>query len=160
MLSARIMGKSGSYGQRKMKRLIQKITVPQEAQDRMRQINAVLHEIRKLPSDQNWQVEIKAVKAMRSHAQNDLLWGAIYPQIMEQMGLAGEYEKEELHEFFCGEYFGWNKKQIMTKVKHRPVRTTTKDEEGKTNTLNKIEFAEFLEFIARRCAENGMTVTW
>ena len=143
-----------------MKWIIKKLVVADEAQRRMTEISAAVHAIRQLPHDQHWQIEVKPLKTIRTHSQNDLLWGAIYPPIMEEMGLQGATEKEELHEFFCGEYFGWNEKTIFGRRKLTPKRTTTKDEDGKTNTLSKVEFAEFVDFIIRKAAENGIVITW
>lgn len=111
-----------------------------------------------LEADCEWEIQIKKYQRNRTHAQNNTLFGVIYPQLMEFMGLSGEKEKEELHEYFCGEYFGWNTKKIMGRPMHKPKRTTTTDTEGKKQALTKIEFSEFVDWIIRRASEYGCSV--
>lgn len=114
--------------------------------------------IQDLPNDKEWAIEIKAHKNSRSGAQNRTLFGVIYPQLMEFMGLSGEREKEELHEYFCGEYFGWHEKNIMGKLIQRPNRTTTTSAEGRKATLDKVEFSKFVDYITRRASEYGAQI--
>ena len=99
-----------------------------------------------------------AEKPPRSDLQNRALWGVAYPPIMEAMGLRGEADREEIHEYFCGEYWGWIEYEILGKRKQRPRRTTTKNELGQRDVIGKLLMAEFYNFIQQRAAENGIYV--
>jgi hypothetical protein len=105
-----------------------------------------------------WKITIAEYREDRSLEQNAALWAVAYPPLMEHMGLSGEKEKEELHEYFCGEYFGWIEYRIFNKKKMRPKRTTTTDEFGKKDILPKPEFCLFYSFIQRRAATHGVYI--
>lgn len=154
-LSARIMGKSGNYGQNKMEKAM-KFIIRKGAS--AIKLNAI-KEIEGLPYDKDWQIEISPYSESRSGAQNRSLFGVIYPQLMEFMGLSGERDKEDLHEYLCCEYFGSVEKEIMGKAIYRPKRTTTRDETGKRATLSKLEFSNFIDWIVRKGAEYGCQIT-
>lgn len=125
--------------------------------DDVRAANAMNH-IKAMPKDGTMEVEIRPRKKPRSQNQNAALWGVAYPPIMEAMGLRGEKEREEIHEYFCGEYFGWVEYQILDKRKARPKRTTTKGEDGKRDILSKMQMADFFAFVQQRAADNGIYV--
>jgi hypothetical protein len=108
-----------------------------------------------LDPSRHWKVEITQQRDERSLAQNNALFGVMYPPLMEFIGLRGRRESEELHEYFCGEYFGWHEYEIMGKRKARPRRTTTTDEAGKRDVLSTVAFMDFCEFVKQRAAEQG-----
>lgn len=110
------------------------------------------------PEDAPYVWERKRYRKPRTNPQNGVLWGLIYPPLMEHMGLRGERDREELHEFFCGEYFGWREYQIMGKRKQRPVRTTTTDEHGKRSVLSTVDFNDYCDFVRQRAAEHGVYI--
>jgi len=112
-----------------------------------------------LEDDCEWEIQIKKYQRSRSAAQNNTLFGVVYPPIMLFMGLKGERDKLELHEYFCGEYFGWETTQILGRTIQRPKRTTTTDQEGKKAVLTKLEFSQFIDWIVQRAAEHGCVVT-
>lgn len=112
----------------------------------------------KVPPDGTHEVEIRPAKSKRKLSQNAALWAVAYPPIMESIGLRGEKEKEELHEFYCGEYWGWKQYEIMGKVKQRPVRTTTRNEDGKRDVVDKSVMYDFYSFIQQQAAGNGIFV--
>ena len=126
---------------------------PGEAFERVRH-NATAH-ISLIDPDKATTITIEPYKKPRSSKQNATLFGVKYPPLMEFMGLSGKREADELHEFFCGEFFGWRSYDIMGKRKQRPIRTTTTDEEGKRSVLKTNEFIDFVEYIDRRAAEQG-----
>lgn len=103
-------------------------------------------------------VEIMEPVKEKTDLQTRALFGVAYPPIMAAMGLQGAKEKDEIHEYFCGEFFGWQEYQILNKRKVKPVRTTTTDEHGKRKKINTIQMAELYDFIQRRCAEFGIVV--
>ena len=108
-----------------------------------------------LTDAKNWVITITEEKDQRSIAQNSTLFGVYYPPLMEYMGLAGERDRQDLHEYWCGEYWGWSVTEIMGKKKHRPQRTTTTNEEGKRDVISTSKFNEFCEFIKREAADHG-----
>lgn len=104
------------------------------------------------------QVTVKLWVPPRSDAQNHALWGVAYPPLMAHMGLRGSKEKDELHEYFCGEFFGWHHYELLGQKKQRPKRTTTTNEQGKRQVIGKALMGEFYAFIQQRAAENGVFV--
>jgi hypothetical protein len=104
------------------------------------------------------QIVVKLYVPPRSDPQNNALFGVAYPPLMDHMGLRGEAEKLELHEYFCGEFFGWVEYEILGKKKQRPKRTTTKNEDGKRDVIGKLLFAEFYDFVQHRAALHGVVV--
>lgn len=99
-------------------------------------------------------VTIQMDRADRSEDQNEALWGLAYKLLHEMTG----NDAEDLHAYFCGEFFGWVEYEVMGQRRKRPRRTTTKDEHGKRDVLDTISFASFFEFIQRRSAETVMVV--
>lgn len=105
-----------------------------------------------------WQVEITEHVSPRTSKQNKTLFGVVYPPIMESMGLSGQQAKEELHDVFCGLYWGVVEYEVLGQQKSRPVRTTTKNEHGKRDTLSKKDFGKFVDFVYLRAADYGIFV--
>ncbi|MGP1667240.1 MAG: hypothetical protein ACTS5I_15325, partial [Rhodanobacter sp.] len=99
-------------------------------------------------------------KDPRSNDQNALLFGVVYPPIAEAMG----YEVEAIHEYMLGRHFGWVDHKVPKTPRNpeglesRPFRTTTRDEKGRRNVLNKSEFSRFLETVERIAAQAGVFV--
>ena len=115
----------------------------------------LLRFLEKLPKDKPWEVRIDPFRESRSGRQNRALFGHAYIQIGDQTGIT----KNDLHEYMCGEYFGWMEVVVFGEKQKRPVRTTTTNELGQHDVLKKPEFAKFYEFIQMRAAENGLYVT-
>jgi len=108
-----------------------------------------------LPDTKSWQVEVKEYRQMRTTRQNAALWACAYPSLMEYMGERGEKAKERLHEYFCGEYFGW----VAPKLgQSRPARTTTIDEHGNRDVIDTAQMSDFYEFVQQRGADIGVMV--
>lgn len=107
-----------------------------------------------LPQGQEWSVEVKKLKKDRSDLQNNALWGVAYPVIEAETG----NEAEDMHTYFCGEFFGWTETLIFGRRKVKPRRTTTRDEHGKRDVIPTDKFCEFYAYIQRRCAQIGVYV--
>ncbi len=103
-------------------------------------------------------VTIEEAKAERSDLQRRSLFGCAYKALMAQMGLSGESEKNDLHEFLCGEFWGWREKNIMGQIHRYPIRTTTRGEDGKRDVISVREQLDLYAWIQRRAAENGYDV--
>lgn len=108
----------------------------------------------RLSATRAWEIVIRPYVRDKTDPQNKSLWGLAYPILERATG----QDAEDWHEYFCGEKFGWVEKEFFGKRKLRPARTTTTDYDGNKNNLNTIEFAEFFDFIQRRCAENGVHI--
>ena len=99
-------------------------------------------------------VTVEEAKQERSEKQRASMFGCAYKALMAQMGLRGERDKQELHEMFCGEFWGWRQAGMI----RRPVRTTTTDENGKRDVISVKDQLEFYAFIQQRSAEFGYDV--
>ena len=104
-----------------------------------------------LPMDSGWRIEVHEVKHKRTHAQNNYLWGGIYPAILKAGGetLAG-WTDEDLHEYLLGECFGWERLDGFGRKRLRPKR--------RSSALSKTEFMGFVDFIHRTMAKHGIVV--
>lgn len=111
--------------------------------------------IARLPDSKSWEIEIRQHVKRRSDKQRSALFGAAYKALMEFSGLQGSEDKEELHRYFCGEWFGW----VYDKIGNRkPCRTTTKNERGERDEISVAEALDFYAFLQRRGAEVGCYV--
>lgn len=97
----------------------------------------------------DFQVTIGLVKKERSDLQNRALWGCAYKTLRDATG----NDPEDLHTYFCGEYFGWVEYDVMGATRKRPRRSTTKDENGKRDVISTIHLQDFYAFIQQRSAE-------
>lgn len=91
----------------------------------------------------------------RSPAQRASLFGVAYKALMPQIGLRGAKEKEDLHRFFCCEYWGTKISALGERI---PLRTTTTDEQGKRDVISMREQLDFYVFIQQRAATMGYDV--
>lgn len=117
-------------------------------------MNGCLNRIQSLPVAETWQVTIEPYREPRSGPQNRYLWGGVYPTVEQATGNS----KETIHEYLCGEYFGWREASVFGRRKVYPLRTTTTDENGKRKVLTVPEFIDFVDFILARMAEHGIAI--
>lgn len=102
-----------------------------------------------------WRVTIEPARSTRTDAQNAYLWGVANKMISDATG----YEAEEVHEYLCGQHFGWKDKRVPktprnpSGIESVPRRTTTRNEQGKRNVLNTREFADYVDFVQRFAAK-------
>ena len=101
----------------------------------------------RLPADKSWRVEVKRESKRRSDQANRYIWGVCYPALCKH--LPG-WDAEDVHEYMLGEYFGWERAELLGRVKLRPIRRSSK--------LDKTEFAGFVDFIIRKAAEHGVHI--
>ena len=111
--------------------------------------------IQALPMGKSWAIEIKEHRKPRTLSQNAALWACAYPSLMEYMGERGDKAKERLHEYFCGEYWGWMQPKLG---QSRPVRTTTTDMHGNKDVIDTATMSDFYEFVQERGAGVGVMV--
>jgi hypothetical protein len=86
-------------------------------------------------------VEVSEYRKRRSDDQNRALWGVAYKTLHDATG----NDPEDLHEFFLGEFFGWEIRDVLGQKRKVPMRRSSK--------LSTVEFADFYAFIQRRSAE-------
>lgn len=99
-------------------------------------------------------VTVEQYRPERSDAQNNSLWGVAYKSLSDETG----HSKDELHEHFCGEHFGWTEREVMGRVKQVPRRTTTKNEVGQRDVIPTVEMMAFYETVQRKASEMGFYV--
>lgn len=90
-------------------------------------------------------------KPKRSDSQNKFLWSGIYGTILKEGGeaLAG-WTKEDLHDYFLGEWSGWDVIEGFGKKRMRPIR--------RSSNLNKQDFSDYVAFIQMKAAELGIFI--
>lgn len=122
----------------------QTFTVPEKGRDAM--VDRIACFLRKALPGKRIRVEVGEYRRRRSDDQNRALWGVAYKTLADATG----NDPDDLHEFFLGEFFGWDVIEVMGQKRRVPKRRSSK--------LTTTEFAEFYDFIQRRAAENGYYV--
>ena len=104
----------------------------------------------KLPKERPFVVLVTEKKPTRSLQQNALLW-ALYDDIVRLGGekMAG-WERKDLHEFFLGEHYGWDRLEGMKRPRLKPLR--------RSSAMSKTEFSEHLEYICRYMSQQGVVL--
>lgn len=131
-----------------------------DAADRERSLARTITALRNLPLALAFKVTVEDLKPKRSDAQLRYLNGVCYKLIGDAIG----YERDEVSEFLCGTFFGWREKKVPKKpsnptgLESVPIRTTTTDESGARDVLNKQQFADFLAFVQRFAASKGIHI--
>jgi hypothetical protein len=131
------------------------ITMPALTQGRATFLAALMDRLKHYPQEK-FDITIERHIERRTLSQNAMLWGVIYPQILERAGeQLGGWNAEELHEFMLGMHFGWR-------------RLTVRDEDGtvhalqvphrRSSRLSTKEFSDYVEFIVRFWAEHGVVL--
>jgi len=128
-----------------MKRIFAKGTTPEQL------ANAAIRMVQGLSPDKTWAIEVTEWKKPRTNQQNAFLWGVAYPAILEGGGEALHgWTRDDLHEYFLGECFGWETLEGFGRKRMRPFKRSSK--------LTKQEFSEYLLFLETRCAQMGIVI--
>lgn len=104
-------------------------------------------------------VECKPWRKSRSNDQNALLW-AMYAPIAEHMG----YDAEDVHEWMCGRFWGWKDVKVPKTPRTPdglasvPVRTTTRNADGKRDVIDAKTFGLFVDMVDRIAAQAGIYI--
>jgi len=99
-------------------------------------------------------------KEARSDPANAYLFGVCYPLIAQAKG----YDVDEVHEWMCGQFFGWKDKPCPKTptnpegVESVPMRTTTRNEDGKRDVMAVEPFGRFIEMVQRVGAQAGVFI--
>lgn len=119
----------------------------QAGSDRSKTIERVGIMLNALPKEVAFKVEVSEYKPRRSDAQNRYLWGVAYREICKH--LPG-WHAEDVHEYFLGEWSGWETVEGLGRKRMRPLRRSAR--------LSKTEFSEYVAFIQQRAAEHGIFI--
>jgi hypothetical protein len=119
-------------------------TLPRE-----RAIERIATVLKKLTLDRAWRISIVEHKPKRSDNQNRYLWGVIYKTILDAAHLQG-WDAEDLHEYLLGEWGGWEVLEGFDRKRMKPLR--------RSSSLTRDEFGEFIAFIQRKMAEQGIYI--
>jgi hypothetical protein len=123
------------------------VTIPTTDQGRFQAIDRLTKVLRALDSEKAWEVTVSEKKRRRSEQQNRYLWGVCYAEILKH--LPG-WDAEDVHEYFLGEHFGWEVLEGFGKKRMKPIRRSSR--------LNKMEFADYVNFIQRKAADMGIYI--
>ena len=134
-----------------MKRLI-------PATERDRAIELLANFVRNHLPGKELVVDVYEFAEERTGKQRRSLFGVAYKSLMDQMGLAGEREKDQLHEMMCGEYWGWTWSSTLGARARVPVRTTTRNELGERDVLSVRQQMAFYDWLQRRAAAYGYDI--
>jgi len=86
----------------------------------------------------------------RSIEQNSYLWGVVYETIL-QHGLREQgWTREDLHEYFLGECYGWQTIEGFGRKRIKPVE--------RSSNKAKMEFVDYIAFIQQKAAEMGVVI--
>lgn len=94
-----------------------------------------------LPQDKAWEVIVRPFRKTRSNLQNRALWGIAYKLLSEHTG----HEPDELHEYFLGEFWGWEVKEFFGLKKRVPKR--------RSHDMKTTEFTDYYAFVQRKASE-------
>ena len=112
-------------------------------------VRGVATMVASIDTQKSWTITVEPWRKRRTDAQNRFLNGVVYPMILEKGGEALRgWHRADLHEFFLGECWGWERIEGMGHKRMRPIK--------RSSTLTKDEFTEYLMFIEQRCLDMGM----
>lgn len=98
-----------------------------------------------------WAVEVTEWRRPRTNQQNKFLWGVVYPSIIEGGGEALRgWTRDDLHDYFLGECFGWETLEGFGRKRLRPLK--------RSSTMATQEFTDYLMFIEAKCADMGIVI--
>jgi len=133
----------------------QRFALPANDPNRQRYLANCIKFLGELPADKSWRVEIGPLAKPRTNDQCAYLNGVVYRVIGEALG----FERDDISEYLCGEFFGWRAKELPgNRSVDVPVRTTTTDESGSRSVLPVKRFAEFIDFCQRFAVNHGIFV--
>ena len=99
--------------------------------------------------DNGWEIELREFKNARTLAQNRMLFGKVYPPIIDQMAEAtGTYiKKDDLHKFFLDRYAPRDIVKVLGQTICAPKSSTK---------FTRQEFSDFIEKIYAWSSQNGV----
>jgi len=92
-----------------------------------------------LDHKKSWVVEIKRYVKKRSNDQNAYIHAVPFKILVDHTG----YTIDEMKEYLCGEFTGWEEYEMFGRRKVRPLRTTSQ-----MDTLEMTNFIEWMQWWA------------
>lgn len=93
--------------------------------------------IDELDPNKKWRVEIKEYRRQRSTEQNAYIHAVPLKLMSDHTG----YTIDEMKEYCCGEFAGWEDYTIFGVTRPRPIKTTSQ-----MNTKEMTEFIEWMQW--------------
>lgn len=135
----------GKKSKARVERILPKGTKRREAEA------AIIRLFLDLSPESNWRITVEELRTRRSTAQNSFLWGVVYPTLLEQGGEALRgWQATDLHEFFLGEMWGWERLDGFGRTRMRPLR--------RSSAMTKMEFSDYIGFIEQRALDMGIVI--
>ncbi|NID14986.1 hypothetical protein [Luteibacter yeojuensis] len=134
--------------------MIHRFTLNAGGRERPRVLANVTAFVDKLPDTKSWRIEIREASRERSLDQNSALWGVAYPPICMETG----YDADELHAAFCRKFFGTVEVMVLGEKVTRARRTTTTNEYGERDVIDRGTFVRFYDMVQRIAAELNIEV--
>ena len=118
-------------------------------------ITKVIDACNKIYAGKAVNVKFTIARPERTLPQVAYLHAVCYAMLSEHTG----YERDEIEEYLLGAYFGWKEKKLPGgRVSSVPIRRTTTDEEGNRDVLEGRKFWDFVEWIQRVAARQGLVI--
>ena len=95
-------------------------------------------------------VTIERKRNTRTLEQNAYLWGVVYKTLSDQFFAEHGWDKDDIHDYFLGECFGWQKLSGVSRPRVKPVHSS--------KNLPKQDFSDYIAFIQRWAAQNGIVI--
>jgi hypothetical protein len=121
-----------------------RVTVPPVHLGRDRYLGPLFKLIEAYQPKKPLRIEYKIAMPDRTPAENRYLWAVPYQLLSDASG----YEKSEIHEWNCGEQWGWKNKRVPIKPSNPtgfesvPIRTTTENADGEPELCSEEEFLQ------------------
>ena len=129
------------------------ITLPPK--DREEAIERVAQTLRFFQLGKPVNVKMTIARPERTPPQLRYLWGVAYKMLADKF----DFEPEEISEYLCGNFFGWRVKKLPGgRSQEVPMRTTTVDEDGNPDVIDGKRFWEYVEWIQRVGARQGVVI--
>lgn len=94
-------------------------------------------------------IEIKPWRPKRSTSANAYWWGCVVTPLAEFAGTT----QSEMHDILCGQYFGWEEKEIFGKTRLIPRRSTTSPDK-----MSVADFQGLIQLGQQIAAEYGVVL--
>lgn len=110
--------------------------------------------LNKLDPERPWSVKVEHWKKARTDEQNKALFGLAYKIISEETG----NDKDDIHDAMCRGKFGTIEFELAGQILTRPLRTTTRDMNGKRDVLDWSQFSDFYTYVESEAAKMGIRI--
>lgn len=128
--------------------IVMPVESPERRGERIQRVAAFLS---RLDSSKPWELLVRPWKKERTQRQNNALFGVAYKTLSDFTG----FTESELHDVLLRGYFGEVHREVMGVRQVKPRRTTTMNEAGERDVLDREEMSKYYNFIVQKAAEVG-----